>query len=356
MMRLRLERYHRRLVLQGGKKPLERLILLVLLPISLLYGAIGWVRGQGYQLGLFRSYRAPVKVVSVGNIAVGGTGKTPVVDWLVKSLLAEGKRPAVVSRGFGGTFAGGVGVVSDGVALLMSPAEAGDEPCLLARRNPGVPIVIAPKRAAGVQAVIEKFAVDIVILDDGFQHRAVQRDIDLVLIDGRLPLGNGLPLPAGLLREFPGALRRADLLLMTRADPASVAPVTIPTWKSRHRLADFALDLQGRRVPLADLADKPALAFAGIAEPDSFFDGLTDAGLTVEKKLPFGDHQRYDALAIKRIHDATGQLEILLTTEKDAVKLASQMFAVPCYQVPMDIGIVDENEFKAELFRRLWRT
>jgi len=351
-----VEQYHRRIVLRGARRPHDRLILFLLLPLSLAYGAISWIRGKGYDLGLLPGYRAPVKVISVGNISVGGTGKTPVVDWLVKCLLEQGQRPAIVSRGYGGSFAGEVGIVSAGRGLQLSPAEAGDEPCLLARRNPSVPVLIAKKRAAGVRRAVEEFAASPVILDDGFQHRAVRRDVDLVLVDGKHPLGNGLPLPAGLLREFPAALSRADLLLVTRATGTSASlPVDRPTWKSCHRLADYAVDFQGGQVSLAELAGKRLLAFAGIADPDNFFAGLEDVGVAIEKKFVLGDHERYDVSTLQKINTAANGLDALLTTEKDGVKLAANMFSIPCLQVPMDISIENEVEFKAELFRQLWR-
>jgi len=219
-----------------------------------------------------------------------------------------------------------------------------------------VPVVIARKRTLGVRAVIEKFAADIVILDDGFQHHAVQRDLDLVLVDGKFPLGNGMPLPVGVLREFPGALRRADLLLFTRVTEDAISPpVAKPSWKSRHQLAEYAIGLEGKRVSLADLKGKRLLAFAGIAAPENFFQGLEAAGLKAEKKLSFSDHQRYDKLTVSQIRSAAEQSEFLLTTEKDGIKLTPGMFSIPCYQVPMNIEVENEVDFKAEIFRRLWR-
>lgn len=353
----KIEQYHRRLVLTGAKKPLDWLVLLFLLPLSLIYGLIGWVRIKAYAVGVLSSYRAPVPVISVGNLAVGGTGKTPVVDWLVKQLIQQGKQPAIVSRGYGGSFVGGVGVVSAGQGVLMSPAEAGDEPCLLARRNPSARVLIAKKRAAGVRAAVEKCGADVVILDDGFQHRAVQRDVDLVLVDGTRPFGNGLPLPAGLLREFTVALNRADLLLMTRvtAQTASFA-VGKPVWKSCHQLADFAIDLDGGQIPLSQLQGQRLLAFAGIADPESFFSGLEKSGLVLKKRVRLSDHERYDPSALERINADVDGIDALLTTEKDGVKLTAKKFSVPCYRVPMSISIGNESEFKAEIFRRLWRS
>lgn len=352
----RLEALHRRLANQGPKNYPERCLLCLLLPFSLLYGMISWLRGKCYDLGWFSSYRAAVPVISVGNLAVGGTGKTPVVDWLLKAFLKQGKRPAVISRGYGGSFAGDVGLVSAGNGVLLSAAEAGDEPFLLARRNPQALILIAKKRSAGVRSAVAEHAADVIILDDGFQHRAVARDLDLLLLDGRRPFGNGLPLPGGILREFSGALKRADLLLLTRSEPRTAGNFSAkPSWTSQHQIADYAVDLTGDQVSFAELQGKKLLAFAGIADPDSFFNALSAAGLCIAEKLSFGDHAEYDTESLATLVSQAKGCTALLTTEKDAVKLAADMFSMPCYQVPMTIVINREDELLAEITQRLWR-
>lgn len=268
----RLLAFHRRIALQGPKLPLEWLLFLLLFPWAVLYGVVGWLRNKGYDWSLFASYRATVPVVSVGNIAAGGTGKTPVVDWLVKEFIRQGKHPAVVSRGYGGSFSGEVGIVSQGKGLLLNVEQAGDEPYLLARRNPAALVLIARKRSAGVQFAVDRLNADVVILDDGFQHRAVQRDLDLVLLDAANPYGNRWPLPAGLLREFPSALQRADLLLLTRSSEESgFRFANKMVYKSQHQLADGAISLDGEEVTFQQLKKKKICAFAGIAEPAGFF-------------------------------------------------------------------------------------
>ncbi len=352
----RLDRFHRRLVSEGPNNYAERCLLCTLLPFSLLYGIIAWLRGKCYDYGSCSSYRAAVPVVSVGNLAVGGTGKTPVVDWLIKAFRQQGKRVAVVSRGYGGSFAAEVGVVSDGEGLLLQATEAGDEPFLLARRNPQTVVMIAKKRAAGVRHAVEQYAADIVILDDGFQHRAVARDLDLLLLDAERPFGNRLALPGGLLREFPTALNRADLLLLTRAEkPAGIADIAKPIWTSRHQIADYAVSLTGERVSFAELKGKKLLAFAGIADPEGFYTALAAAGLCITEKRSFSDHVKFDTESLAEVVSLSKGCDALLTTEKDAVKLAAGMFAIPCYQVPMSIVIDQEEAFLSEINQRLWR-
>ncbi|MCK4622837.1 MAG: tetraacyldisaccharide 4'-kinase [Desulfuromonadales bacterium] len=352
----RFQQFHRRIVLQGAKLPVEKLLLLLLMPFSFLYGMVGWLRGKCYDRQIFSIYRPAVPVISVGNLAAGGTGKTPVVDWLLKEFIRQGKRPAVVSRGYAGTFRGKVGLVATGTGPLLSATEAGDEPYLLARRNPQALVFIARRRADGVKVAVEEYAADLIILDDGFQHRAVARSLDLVLLDAKCPLGNGLPLPAGLLREFPSALHRADLLLLTRSETESAFGFsTKPVFKSQHRLAEYAVQLGGKQVPFAALSKQRLFAFAGIADPENFFSSLKLAGLQIADRLVLSDHSDYNPGILESIRAAAKGFDGLITTEKDAVKLAAESFELPCYQVPMSIHVENVDDFKAEIVQRLWR-
>jgi tetraacyldisaccharide 4'-kinase len=320
----------------------------------MLYGVIGWLRGIGYGIGLLPSYRAAVPVVSVGNLVAGGTGKTPVVDWLIKEFARQSKKVAVISRGYGGSFAGEVGVVSRGQGAEMSAAEAGDEPVLLAQRNPDAIVLIAKKRSAGVKLAVEQYGAEVVVLDDGFQHRAVARDLDLILLDAQKPYGNFLPLPAGLLREFPTALARADLLLLTRAEDRAGFDFAKPVYRSRHQLAEDLYSLDGQSLGFDKLKTQKVFAFAGIANPDSFFSGLEAKGLELAGRLAFDDHCKYDTQVLETIKLASAGCDALLTTEKDAVKLKGEFFTVPCYQAPMNIVFENEAEFKDAIQKRLW--
>jgi len=345
--------FHRRMAVHGAGTVPEKILFFALLPLAWLYGMIGMLRNSCYDFGVLSSYRAPVAVVSVGNLVAGGTGKTPVVDWLVKEFIAQGKSPAVISRGYGGSFAGKVGVVSLHGTLRLSAKEAGDEPVLLARRNPQAKVFIARRRADGVQQAIRADA-DIIILDDGFQHRAVQRDLDLVLLDARRPFANQWPLPAGLLREFPAALRRADMLLLTRSKGDEISPFAGKrVFHSQHCLADKAVSLDGEEVPFERLKQKKLFAFAGIAEPKSFFAGLEKAGLELSDTIALADHCNFDSETIAQILVAAKDCDALLTTEKDAVKLTAADFPVPCYQVPLTIRFSAEEEFKNEVLKKV---
>ena len=347
--------WHRSLVLQGPEGFLDLLLLGVLIPLGWLYGLVGLCRAALYRRGLLSSFRSPVPVISVGNITAGGTGKTPVVDALTKHFLAQGLRVAVVSRGYGGSLKGGVGVVSAGAGPQMDPSVCGDEPFLLARRNPQALVVVARRRAEGVRTAVERHQADLIILDDGFQHLAVQRDVDIVLLDGRKPVGNGQVLPAGLLREFSCALKRADLLVLTRCQERSIpqpSPLFPPgksIFSSRHMLAAEVISLTGEVVPLSRLIGQKGVAFAGIATPDAFFAELDQQGLRLVETLALSDHVVYDAQLRERLDALSRGADYLITTEKDAVKLDAGDFAIPCYQVPLSLRFFDEKSFYQKL-------
>jgi tetraacyldisaccharide 4'-kinase len=315
------------------------MVFLLLWPFARLYRLVVDFRAGLYHRGVLPSYRAPVPVISVGNLTVGGTGKTPVCDAVVKHLLARGLRVTLVSRGYGGSFAGEVGVVAMGDGqLLMKAAEAGDEPCLLAQRNPALQVVVARKRAHAVRAAVAKGA-DVVVLDDGFQHLAVQRDLDIVLLDSRAPFGNGQLLPAGPLREPTAALRRADLLVMTHAAcPVDQhPPFHGPVLRCHHRLAERLQTLAGEDRPWLVLAGRQVVAFAGIARPEDFFSALRARGVVLSATLAFNDHQDYAEEQLKRLIQTCDNNKLLITTEKDAVKLRSAAFTVICLVAPLEL-------------------
>ncbi len=347
---------HKKLVRRDFNNPLRALFFCLLIPFACLYGAIGWLRAKLYRCQFFNSYRSSVPVISVGNLAAGGTGKTPTVDWLVKGFLRKGKRVAVLSRGYGGAFEGRAALVSDGHRLLMEAYECGDEPCLIAKQNPGVIVAIARKRVDGLRMIEQLGLSDLVILDDAFQHLAVKRDVDLVLLDDQCPLGNGWPLPAGNLREFPSALKRADLLMLTRAERMRSSGLSFgkPVYTSQHRLSSSAISLQGDVLPLHECMDKKIVAFAGIANPEDFFNFLEENGIRLFAKLALSDHVQYDSATIHNLNKVSEGADLLLTTGKDAVKLTSELFSIPCYQVPLEMRVSSGEYLLDNLQKCLW--
>lgn len=226
-------------------------------------------------MGILKSRKLPVPVISVGNLTLGGTGKTPTVLWVAETLARHGKKPAILSRGYGSEAPDEINVVSDGRTLLMDPVSAGDEPAMMAQRLPQVPILTGVVRyRAGLHA-LEKLDVDCFVLDDGFQHLPLARDLNLLLLDHKQPFGNGNVFPAGELREPLTALDRAQFVVVTRS--GSVIPNEITQTAGNRPLARTAfvpagLVVNGQKEvePLTALAGKSVAAFCGIGQPEDF--------------------------------------------------------------------------------------
>lgn len=276
-------------------------------PLGSLYQWAMARRERAYQRGEKSAWKAPVPVIVVGNITLGGTGKSPLVAWLGHWLVTQGWSPGIVTRGYGGA----APHYPFFVTAATRVSESGDEPLMLAQQT-GLPVVADPKRARGVQALVA-MGCDIILSDDGLQHLALKRDIELVVVDGARALGNGHCLPAGPLRESSSRLKRVDAVIVN-GEPLQSLPINTFTcmqlaprcWR---RLED------GVRFPLAPLPfTLPVHAVAGIGNPERFFRTL--AGLGVEGEYhPLADHQHYqdDALNFKEVRP-------VVMTAKDAVK------------------------------------
>jgi tetraacyldisaccharide 4'-kinase len=333
---------------------------LFLLPLGLLYGAGQRLRARLYRCGVFSSYRAPQPVISVGNLTVGGTGKTPVVDAIVRHLVQRGERPAVISRGYGGQVRRGVAIVSrgDGHGPLLSARHCGDEPFLLARRNPQAVVIVAPCRREGVKAAIRDCGATIILLDDGFQHLAVQRDLDILLLDARRPLGNGSVLPAGLLREPPAAHHRAGLCLLTRDEAlAALAPFAVPTTlRCRHRLAAEFVALDGTVQRMNDFSGQRGVAFAGIANSENFFHALKALGLEIIDTIALNDHADFSEQTLKKLEQASLTADFFVTTEKDGVKLRPSDLPLPCFQALLELEFAPAGQLEEIVDTLLTRT
>ncbi len=274
----------------------------LLWPLSLPFGAVAGARRALYRFGILSAQRVGVPVIVVGNVIAGGSGKTPVVMAIVQHLQARGLKVGVVSRGHGRTTSDCRAVQDD-----SDPNDVGDEPVLI-RRSTGAPVFVARQRAEAAHALLALHAdTQILVSDDGLQHLALARDIEICVFDDR-GIGNGWLLPAGPLREpWP---RRCDLVLHTGAAPAFAG------FTARRALADHALRRDGTTVPLASLAGKALVAVAAIAKPDAFFQMLRDRGLAPQQCIALPDHDNFDDWA-----PPAGAGFLLLCTEKDAMKL-----------------------------------
>ena len=327
--------------------------------LSLPYGAMVAARNRLYDGGLLKQEKLPRPVVSVGNLTVGGTGKTPTVILLAQLLRERGYRPAVLSRGYGGHAKAAVNVVSDGNRVLLRWRDAGDEPVLIAGALPGIPVMTGPKRSLTGKAAVERFGADILILDDAFQHRSLFRDIDIVLMDAARPFGNGFLLPRGPLREPPQALRRAGIILRTgeadREEPLREVP-SLPFFRGTHRPQEVVEAATGRVSPPAALRGQKVFAFAGIGSPDSFRRGLTALGAEVVCFRAFPDHHPYgrsDIECLRLLAKDSGSARIV-TTEKDAVRLAGfPDFLAEISLLRIGMEIASAERFAELIFSRL---
>jgi tetraacyldisaccharide 4'-kinase len=280
-------------------------------PLSLLFRALSALRAALFRFGLKQSTRLPVPVVVVGNTFIGGTGKTPLTIWLAGVLREAGYTPGVVSRGFGAADA-----APRAVTALSTAAQVGDEPLLIARRS-GCPVVVGRDRAAAGLALLAAYPeVDIIISDDGLQHYALRRDVEIVLFDGR-GVGNGWMLPAGPLRE--PVSRRRDFTIVNAPELTPALRQAVGGKPYRMALSGTMAEPlarlgQGQGVALASLAGKRIVAAAGIGNPGRFFAMLRGAGLEVgELALP--DHHDFLDQPFAQV-----EADIILITEKDAVK------------------------------------
>ncbi|MEL0577221.1 tetraacyldisaccharide 4'-kinase [Pectobacterium punjabense] len=300
----------------------------LLLPLAWLYGLITFLIRQSYQLGWWKSWRSPVPVVVVGNLTAGGNGKTPVVIWLVERLQHRGYRVGVVSRGYGGK--------AERYPLLLDESvttvQAGDEPVLIFQRT-GAPVAVAPQRRDAVKALLARHTLDVVITDDGLQHYALARDIELVVIDGMRRFGNGWWLPAGPMRERESRLASVDAVIVNGGTPRKNEIGMTLT-------AGMAVNLlSGESRPLSLLRD--VVAMAGIGHPPRFFATLRDAGVSIVREVAFADHQSYQSEQLESLtQDA---LQPLLMTEKDAVKCRA--FAKDnWWYLPVDAVLAEPDE------------
>ncbi len=276
--------------------------------------------------------KLPAPVVSIGNLSIGGTGKTPLTIWMCEFLLQAGFHPAVLTRGYARR-----GSSPGRVPLSGNPNELsdlfGDEPVMISEYLPSTPVWVGRDRAASGRAALAHDAVDVLVLDDGFQHLALDRDLDIVLLDCRSPFGNGLLLPAGPLREPCSNLKRADAFLITHAaKEAHWAPLRdklerffpgIPIFSCRHKVRGISLTRGERVFEIEALLGRRAVVFAGIAWPEGFFEDLRGAGIRICESFGFPDHHRYRAGDFSKIFRAASEhgAEVIITTAKDSVRI-----------------------------------
>lgn len=298
---------------------------------ALGYGAVTTLRNRAYDAGVFRSTHPGIPVIAVGNISAGGTGKTPLVSAIAGRLVARGLRAAVVTRGYRrstrGTF-----VVADGAGGIASAREGGDEPVMMARRTPGLVVIADEVRVRGCRVAAERFGADVALLDDGFQHRACARDLDIVVIDATAPPWTDRMLPWGRLREPACNLSRADAIVVSRCNQAADwqatvarlhAEQTAPVFPAMFEATGMVSHPGASTFDLEGVRGATVVSFCGIGSPLSFRTTLESLGVNVVDALVYHDHHRYSAQDIDEIlarQQRCGAAHIV-TTEKDVQRL-----------------------------------
>jgi len=332
----------------------------LLLPFGWLYGAVLQIRNWLYDWNILGSLRFPVPVIAVGNITAGGTGKTPFTIYLAQKLSERFKRIAIVSRGYGRT-SSGVRLVAAKGPFYLPVQQAGDEPFLIARALPQAVVIVAEKRALGIRLALDKFQADLILLDDAFQHRSVQRDLNILLINGQEAWQGNFPMPAGTLREFTFNYKRAQMIIFTKLESGQAAPMTpqkIPFFTATSRLSDVS-DRENHIIgTVASLKGQKILAFSGIAHPHTFTDALKEQGVLVVRGQGFKDHHAFTTTDMQRLQKLAQEAGAvaLFCTEKDMVKIQyidRSTSSLPVYAVRLEMQVQPEEQFLETTFNYL---
>ncbi len=351
-----------------GNKGLYTPVKIIASVLSFFYFIIINIRNWLYNHKVFTEVKLSRPVISVGNITVGGTGKTPCVIMLAQMLQRNGFKPAVISRGYGGRGVNPANIVSDGNKVLMDSETAGDEPFLMANALKGVPVITGARRIITGQVAIDKFGANVIICDDAMQHRQIFRDINLVLLDGTGLKGNHHVLPRGKLREPVKEIKRADVILLTRTDEGAnldesiddlIKAEQIPVFRSIHQPQDVVSSDESIKKPIYALNGKKICAFCGIANPKSFEKTVRTTGAKMLSFNVFPDHHYYNEIEIEKLRDEfikTGA-DYLMTTEKDAMRLRNHLEflkVISILRIEMQIK-PSENSFDKLILEKIKR-
>ena len=336
---------------------------LLLRPFSLIYLAVVQLRNALFDRKLFKSWKSPIPVVSIGNLSAGGTGKTPLVDWVVKYYLSIGCKPAIISRGYLRE-SKGVQLVSDGVRIMLNSKKAGDETAMLAWNNPDAIVVVAEKRKDAVTFIANRFAKrlpGVIILDDAFQHRAIERNLNIAIINSAEPFTKAKMLPEGRLREPLKNLSRADLVILNKISDEERAGIIIKEVEKKGltivkaRVKNGELICFSGKFESSDDAPLPktlsAFAFAGIASPVNFIESLQKEGVNVAAYRFFRDHESFSAKKLEAVRREAEEKGLsLITTEKDYFRMLGHPELIriissrSCYYLKIETDIFDGKE------------
>ncbi|MBR3459030.1 MAG: tetraacyldisaccharide 4'-kinase [Selenomonadaceae bacterium] len=332
----------------------------ILYVFSVIYSRLLTMKLEGYMHGVFHRERLDCFVISLGNITVGGTGKTPTAQRLARMIQSMGYRVVILNRGYHAKWHGDVAVVSDGVTLQMTAADAGDEAFMLAKHLPDIPVLIGAKRSVTGRYAVEKFGAEVVIMDDGYQHWQLERDLDILLVDAVNAFGTGYILPRGTLREPLSHINRANVCLMTKVDQATEGSIghirnTVQRcnkdaliFESVHQprcfipLAEWFDNISGEGLDVSEFRGKHIMAVSAIGNPASFEQTLSNLGAIVVESLRYPDHYDYTLQVMEDVlQQAEAQdVEAIVVTEKDAVKIPVEVVQAK-WAIPIDVICVE---------------
>ena len=371
-----LQTYLYKLVHDEGKQSLPaKMFLGVLYGFSIIYRGLVDFQLNLYKCGLLKQVKLDCFVISIGNITVGGTGKTPTAKVLARYIQKLGYKVAILNRGYRAKWKGDVGIVSDGNKVFMSADEAGDEAYLLARSLPDIPVLIGTDRSVTGKYAVDNFNVDVVILDDGYQHWQLKRDLNILLVDAINIFGNGHMLPRGTLREPLSHLDRADICLLTKVDQASKGACK-EIKETLHKYNDHALIVESTHKPLCfieigNLFNRQVrkvlpvnmmkghrvIAMSAIGNPASFEQTLSDIGAVITESLRFPDHHDYTTQEICDVMKQAEEqgAEAIVVTDKDAVKIPEELLKqerpIPIYIISIEVTFIDKPQEMFDFLR-----
>lgn len=365
-------------LVHGEKRGVIAMLLLCLLRLmSFVYGLGVMVKLGLYKTGILKQHKLGCRVISLGNITVGGTGKTPTAQRLAAIIRDMGYRVVILNRGYRSGWRGQVGLVSDGRKIYMSVNEAGDEAYLLAKNLPGVAVVIGKNRTVTGDYAVENLRAEVIILDDGYQHWQLARDLDIVLIDTINVFGNNFLLPRGTLREPLANLGRANAFLLTKVDQSTddardVIRETLSRYNDKAlvvesihnprcfiEIEDWYKGVRPETISLEAIRGQGVLAFSAIGNPTSFEQTIMDIGAGSVESVRFPDHHDYTMAEMQAVMQKAVDKEVyaLVTTEKDAVKIPSEFIhserPLPVYVLGIEVRFVDGYEELMEMIGKM---
>ena len=348
-------------MLRDDKKFLEPpwekggIVPVLLRPLGWLYGLGMEARNFLYNHGLLKMHKLSIPVISIGNLTVGGTGKTPLTIEVVKGMLKRNPalRIGVLSRGYKGKQSGNW-IVSDGAHIRMGVQQSGDEPFLMARNLPGVKVFVGADRTAVGRKAVARYPLDVLVLDDAFQHRRLFRDLNILVVDGEMGLEGRRVLPAGPLREFASNARRASCLVVTRGNKKRLLPDIkhycrpgIPVFQAELTVSAVREGISGEKLPLSALSGKCVWGICGIAHPASFFKTLKGCGAKIAGFTTFPDHHFYTPRELAEVAEkmkTAGEGVVVVTTEKDWVKWEKSGPFPGVFVVSVRMAFINEEE------------